>query len=104
MATQKLEMSRWTAAGFLGLVAWTANYVAVQIFGFPFVYCWLSPLLIPIYAPIAGVLVPFAGVALVWYTVKRDYFHAVCAAGFIVALFGIPQWAAILFRMEGSCG
>lgn len=102
MATQTLDGRQKLA--FIVMVAMISNYASVKFYAYPFLYCWLSPVLIPIWEPMAGVLHLFAMLALVMYLVCRRFMEAALAGGAIVAIIGIPQWTNVLFRMGASCG
>lgn len=102
MATQTLDGSQKLAV--IVALAMIANYASVKFYAYPFVYCWLSPVVIPIWEPIAGVLHLFAMLAFVMYLVCRRFMEAALAGGAIVAIIRIPQWTNVLFRMGASCG
>ncbi|MEZ5781134.1 MAG: hypothetical protein R3D70_05735 [Rhizobiaceae bacterium] len=104
MASKKLELTAGQSAGLSILAVMAANWLSVKYSGYPFAYCWLSPLVIPIWEPIAGLVHVFSMLALLWYAVTRQARGTLLAGLVLVGIFGLPLWADILFRMGGSCG
>lgn len=88
------------AAGVGGFVL---NYAVFRLTGFPFLYCWGSPLLAPVYGEwgqLAFTVLTLAG--LVFLFMGR-HGTAIKAALLMLFVAVIPQWANTLFLLGGSC-
>lgn len=83
---------------------YACNWMAVYWSGFPFLYCWLTPLVWPVYDGwyqlINVVIIGF----LIVLGMRQRWGQFFLAACLLLLVTGIPQFANILFRLGGSCG
>lgn len=92
-----------TYAIALGVGGFVLNYAVFRVSGFPFLYCWGSPLVAPVYAEwgqLAFTVLTLAGIVFMF---MGKHATAIKAALLMVLVAVIPQWANTLFLLGGSC-
>lgn len=89
-------------AAALALLA--LNYASVWWFRYPFIYCWVAPLLKALWQPISA----YGGIALTALLIVCGFlgkWHNFAIVGsFMLLFFGLPRFMEILFKLGGSCG
>lgn len=85
-------------------VVWCGNYIMAKQWGYPFLYCWLSPAAVSLYIA-WGTLALYV---IVLYVLFQLFVKSIPKA-FIGCLIGIgiiemPHLCDYLFRLGASCG
>lgn len=98
------ELSQGAATlGFVLLVL-IANWLSVYVWRFPFLYCWGTPVVWPVYSAFGN----FANlIAIAYFAYMAFRFNIkgmISAAVAVVLIMGIPIYAVTLFKLGGSCG
>ncbi|WP_442577885.1 hypothetical protein ACSBOB_20270 [Mesorhizobium sp. ASY16-5R] len=103
MATKTKLTFVWTVTG-IAATAFLANWVGGRFLAYPFLYCWGSALLGPIYRDFA-LLVLYAASLYTLYALWIVYPKGVM--GGVLTFIGtirLPDVAALMFLSGGSCG
>lgn len=91
-----------TVVGALSLV-WVANYLSATQLGFPFLYCWLSPVGASLYMA-WGTLALYAVISLVIYNALiKSTLKALVWSLIGVLVIELPSAADYMFRLGASC-
>jgi len=86
------------------MLLYAANAAAVQWGGSPFLYCYGRNLAAIVYGPMLTVA-SLGGLGWMAYRIARNDIWGALTGAFIVLLaFGMPQFATIIFKLDGTCG
>jgi hypothetical protein len=88
----------------LFVVVFVLNYLSVYVGWSPFLYCWIKPVVWPVYDAFEGIVSLLACGLFFYGLVRKRYSIALTAVTALVLVKGLPQFGAILFRWGGSCG
>lgn len=84
-------------------MAWVANYIAAKQFGYPFLYCWLSPIAATLYLA-AGALALYVVILCVIYNLfLKSTVSAVMWALMGLMVIELPRAMDYIFRLGASC-
>ncbi|TGT42798.1 hypothetical protein [Mesorhizobium sp. M8A.F.Ca.ET.165.01.1.1] len=104
LKNNKPKFTSLEVAAGLFVSLFVLNYLSVYVGWRPFLYCWLMPIVWPVYDAFEGIISLLAIGLLFFGIVTKRYKMALTAAGALILVKGLPQFGAILFRWGGSCG
>ncbi len=88
----------------VGIAATVGNYISAKYVGFPFLHCWLSPMVWPLYEAVGQILSVCLMVYFVWCLIRGALITAATVALVWVVITSLPQFTNTLFKLGGSCG
>ncbi|RWE44248.1 hypothetical protein [Mesorhizobium sp.] len=80
------------------------NYLSVRLSGFPFAYCWLSPVTTTLYRDWGLVILYGVSAYIVFQLFRRGMAQALGGTLIFIAIIELPRLADAVFRLGGSCG
>lgn len=99
---QKLDPSIIAIGSLTGV--WGANYSAGHYWGYPFVYCWTAPHLMPLYISWGGMILYICAATLIFQLLRGSAVKALMSAAILTLIVELPRIASQMFSVGGSCG
>jgi hypothetical protein len=81
-----------------------ANYLSARYAGYPFAYCWLSPVTSTLYTDWGLVILYGVSAYIVFQLLRGRAAQALGGITIFAAIIELPRLADAVFRLGGSCG
>lgn len=88
----------------VGGTLWVANYLVAKGWGYPFLYCWLSPAATAFYMAWATLALYVLALYILFQLLARSVFRAIIGALIGMCIIELPRLCDYLFRLGASCG
>ncbi|TPL98338.1 hypothetical protein [Mesorhizobium sp. B2-3-10] len=88
----------------LAVLVCAANWLSVYYLKYPFLYCWGTPVVWPVYLAFGNILNVVAICVFAYQAFRYNIKGMIAAAVAVVLVMGIPIYAVTLFKLGGSCG
>lgn len=79
------------------------NLAAVELTGYPPAYCLGEKFLVPVVGPWLGLANLIVGAFFIIRLFERNLSGALVAFAMVILVYGMPDYADVLLRLDGKC-